>query len=494
MTRLLTAVVVFALFAGVTLLLLRPRDTRVAPVGPYAPLVTTPAAVPALRAALGTSACTSSGCHAGTPGEGEPWRSAYSVWALHDPHSRAERVLHGELAARIVAGIAAVDRPLSIVPAAENRACTGCHAPLAAPPAGGVEGAIAGADPRAAEGVSCEACHGPAGDWLVAHTLPGWRQSIEREGMLDLGDPSVAAARCGECHVGSPPTDDGRPRQVTHALIAAGHPRLAFDLRAFRAGLPSHWRDPAAFADRAAAEGGRRAEPIEEWSLGRLAVLRAYLVQAERQSVPVGPPPADGSAPAWPEFTAFDCYGCHRPALSAGALSAPSPGIQPIQPPGIPRPDPLVWALLESFVPAEAYAAVEGARDALAARWMDPPALDTFQGALAAIDRGMPGAADRLRALPPGEQAAAIAAAADLRAWGEAAVALAALEAVVAQAGSGDRVAAELAALKDLLAFPIGEGPDGPIRHDSPHPYDPAAAAAAVERIVAGIQAGASPP
>ena len=133
MTRLVTAAVVFALFAGVTLLLLRPRDTRVAPVGPYEPLVTTPAAVPALRAALGTSACTSSGCHAGTLGEGEPWRSAYSVWALHDPHSRAERVLHGALAAQIVAGIAAVDPPLPIVPAPENRACTGCHAPLAAP-------------------------------------------------------------------------------------------------------------------------------------------------------------------------------------------------------------------------------------------------------------------------------------------------------------------------------------------------------------------------
>ena len=65
---------------------------------------------------------------------------------------------------------------------------------------------------------------------------------------------------------------------------------------------------------------------------------------------------------------------------------------------------------------------------------------------------------------------------------------------MAAQAGAGDRVAAELAALKDLLAFPIGEGPDGPIRHDTPHPYDPAAAAAAVERIVAGIRAGASPP
>ena len=40
--RLLTAAVVFALFAGFTLLLLRPRDARVAPVGPYEPLVTTP--------------------------------------------------------------------------------------------------------------------------------------------------------------------------------------------------------------------------------------------------------------------------------------------------------------------------------------------------------------------------------------------------------------------------------------------------------------------
>ena len=71
---------------------------------------------------------------------------------------------------------------------------------------------------------------------------------------------------------------------------------------------------------------------------------------------------------------------------------------------------------------------------------------------------------------------------------------LGALEAVAAQAGAGDRVATELATLKALLAFPIGDGPNGPIRHNTPHPYDPTAAAAAVERIVAGIRAGASPP
>jgi hypothetical protein len=78
--------------------------------------------------------------------------------------------------------------------------------------------------------------------------------------------------------------------------------------------------------------------------------------------------------------------------------------------------------------------------------------------------------------------------------WGEAAVTLGALEAVAAQAGAGDRVASEQATLKALLAFPVGAGPDGPIRHDSPHPYDPAAAREAVDRIVAAIGDGAPSP
>lgn len=478
MKRVLVAAVVFALFAGVAFLLLRPPVEAVTPVGPYDAPATPKSRVPGMRATLGAASCTSSGCHAGAPGAGEPWTSAYTVWALEDPHSRAERVLHGELAARIVAGIAATDPGAGTVAAPGNRACTGCHAPL-----GPLSGAAA--DPRAAEGVSCEACHGPAGDWLVAHSLPGWRTAGDRAGMIDLGDPSVCADRCAECHIGAPPTEDGRLRQVTHALVAAGHPRLSFEVRSFRAGLPSHWRDAAAFAARAAAEGGHRAEPFEEWSLGRLATLRAYLLQVERQSTVTEAAADDRAAPAWPEFTAFDCYGCHRPlpvrSADAGRGESASPGL--------PRPDPLVWGLLDLVVPPDELAAVEGIRARLAARWRERPARDPIAAAVAAVDRVRAGGNGSTGSIAPARLAERVAAGADLREWGEAAAALAALEAIAARAGEPCRnaVAADLGRLEELLAFPVEEGPEGTVRHDSPRPFDREGVAGAVRRIVEGI-------
>ncbi|MFM9197757.1 MAG: hypothetical protein ACKOWG_18865, partial [Planctomycetia bacterium] len=111
------------------------------------------------RGLLGAGTCTSSGCHAAAVEGHAAWQSSYTVWSARDPHARAERVLHEPLAEQIVSLLAARDPSRRRVPAHEHTACIGCHA--------------TGRGPLAHEGVSCESCHGPAGDWLVAHTLPG---------------------------------------------------------------------------------------------------------------------------------------------------------------------------------------------------------------------------------------------------------------------------------------------------------------------------------
>lgn len=429
------------------------------------------------RKLVGAGACTSSGCHA-APVEGhEAWQSSYTVWATRDPHARAHRVLFDPLAATIVAALAARDPAIAAVPAPENRACVGCHA-------------TAGGE-FAATGVSCESCHGPAGDWLVAHTLPGWKTPGNRLGMIDLGDPTTCARQCAGCHVGGPPTSVGAVREVSHDLIAAGHPRLAFELRSSKAAEPPHWRDRLGDAGSAVF-----VDPLDEWALGRAATLRAYLEQTLRQveaaeevSRPVG-----GSAllaRVWPEFTAFDCYGCHRPAVAsidaagaAGAATARRPSF------GIPRLGPLQWSLLDVALPADAAESLTAFRADVEAAWWIPPTPSAVREAIAVLD----GAQARIRGsltADPAAVARRTAAAADVTSWDDAAAALAALEAVrdhaVARRADAAAIAAATAALATLrqrLEFVgVAAGP----RFDSPRGYDPAAVAAAIQDAAAAV-------
>ncbi|MFM8985299.1 MAG: multiheme c-type cytochrome, partial [Planctomycetia bacterium] len=165
---------------------------------------------PAARTIVGAGGCTSSGCHAAAYDGHADWRSAYTVWAARDPHAGAHEALRGPLADRFVAALAARDPARPRPPATENLACIGCHA--------------TGRGAAVGEGVSCESCHGPAGQWLAAHTTAGWTTRGNDLGMIDLADPFTGAETGADCHVGGPPTADGAIREVTHDLVAAGHP------------------------------------------------------------------------------------------------------------------------------------------------------------------------------------------------------------------------------------------------------------------------------
>ena len=76
-------------------------------------------------------------------------------------------------------------------------------------------------------------------------------------------------------------------------MIAAGHPDLVFDLEAFSAAMPRHWRattDADPFA------------PVRSFGVGQLVHLRSSL---ERLAQRV-------KGPIWPEYAELDCFACHH--------------------------------------------------------------------------------------------------------------------------------------------------------------------------------------
>jgi hypothetical protein len=433
-------------------------------------VATPPAAAEEPHRLLGVSSCASAGCHAAAEAGHAPWQSAFTVWATRDPHSQAHRALEGPVAERIVAAIAARSGGRPQPAAREHPACVACHAP--------------GLDAARREGVGCETCHGAAGEWVVAHTLPGWTTRGNSAGMVDLADPATCARTCVPCHVGGAPHADGSTMEVSHDLIAAGHPRLAFELRGFKAGVPPHWRDRVALAAAGAAPAAD-VDPLAEWSTGRLVVLEAYLAQTARQAA-AAPGATQGLlADTWPELTAFDCYGCHRQPVAAGDRGQPVAASR-----GRLRLEPAVWSLLDVAAP-DAGAELNALGADIAGAWWWPP--DPAR---------LTGTAERLAALtaagrPPGHAPSRalverVAAATDPANWDEVVATLAFLEAVLdhhrSRAVPAARVAAPAAALADLrrvLAFEAHGVGAARVRFANPRGHDPSAVRGALTAAAA---------
>jgi hypothetical protein len=76
-------------------------------------------------------------------------------------------------------------------------------------------------------------------------------------------------------------------------MLAAGHPDLYFELEAFTATMPAHWKEPLA-------EDPWR--EVRAWGVGQAVQLREALEQLARRAQQ-GP---------WPEFAEMQCYACHH--------------------------------------------------------------------------------------------------------------------------------------------------------------------------------------
>ena len=432
------------------------------------------AARPEPRSLVGAGSCTSSGCHAAPAAGHAAWQSAYTIWATRDPHAHAHEVLRGPLAERIVAAVVARDPALPQPPAHENMACVGCHA--------------TGRGPTAGEGVSCESCHGPAGPWLVAHAATGWKTRGNTLGMLDLADPFVCSTTCADCHVGGAPTTDGAIREVTHDLVAAGHPRLAFELRGYKRAQPPHWHDRFAAPPDAQSPG-----PLDEWAQGRLGALANYLRQTAAQSQAAATGDRGITAGVWPEFTAFDCHGCHRPA----ALGAAGPArLRAPRPAGFPRLEPMYWTHLDVLAPAGTREPLLQIRDTIGRSWVRVPAAASLAAAIRAVDDARAGLHERLASRTAADLAHSLAEGTDAANWAEAVSALGGLEAIAdreAAAGrlvAGGEVPRRLAGLRRLLEFPIESAGGTTERFASPRGYEPAAVADEIRSIAKAFEAG----
>ncbi len=234
----------------------------------------------------GVATCASTTCHgAARPlGGTGVLQNEYVTWSEFDPHARAFRTLRDERSAVIA-------RRLGIGPADRATACLACHSEV-------VPAARRGPRFQQDDGIGCEACHGAAGNWLAIHDdgTPNTHADSLRAGLRPLNEPAALASTCTACHVGS------ADRLASHAMMAAGHPRLSFELDTFTelwrtSGGREHYR-----RDRDNAAGKPWASAPQIWLTGLVA---ASLASVDQVQAAVG-------RRAFPEFAAFNCYSCHR--------------------------------------------------------------------------------------------------------------------------------------------------------------------------------------
>jgi hypothetical protein len=171
-------------------------------------------------------------------------------------------------------------------PAEKNALCLACHATDAAKKTRGPDFSVN-------EGVGCESCHGPAGDWIELHTRAAWKTlpAAEKNKLQFIDNANLAerARRCVVCHVGTPAAE------VNHDLIAGGHPRLAFELSAYLDRLPKHWGSPHSCSS-------RQENAAQTWAVGQAVAAAAFVrLSTERR-------PTDAAI----EFSHYDCFACHH--------------------------------------------------------------------------------------------------------------------------------------------------------------------------------------
>ena len=245
-----------------------------------------PPALPhqAAQQSVGTVNCASSTCH----GAVAPWQGStvqqneYTTWSRLDKHAQAYAVLLNPLSRSIAA-------KLGLKQGAENAPeCLDCHSHNPAP-------ARRGERHQVTDGVGCEACHGPAGQWIISHTAPGNRHADNlARGLYPTERPREQARLCLSCHVGD------KTRYVSHRIMGAGHPRLGFELDTFSKLAPAHYKIDADWQQR---KGDY--DSVRLWAIGQAL--------AAQNQLELLTDPKRGRDGLFPELALFDCHACHHP-------------------------------------------------------------------------------------------------------------------------------------------------------------------------------------
>ena len=240
------------------------------------------------RTHVGVASCGGTTCHGRQEADGVIVRQD-EILQWQEPssqtgaHSRAFAVL-SQPRARMIASRLGIGDPTGAP------ACLGCHSDST-----GSRG------PRfqLSDGVGCEACHGGAGGggsgWLASHYAVGNSHAANlARGLYPTDDPQARAGLCLDCHFGS-----AKAGQFTsHRIMAAGHPRLAFELDLFSS-LQQHWDEDADYRQRKGATSH-----VQLWAIGQASALERSLHLYADQRL--------GTQGIFPEFYFFDCHTCHR--------------------------------------------------------------------------------------------------------------------------------------------------------------------------------------
>jgi hypothetical protein len=232
---------------------------------------------------LGVGSCASSLCH----GAIETWKDSsvlqneYVTWSRSDKHARSYAVLLNNRSKEIAKKLALPQ------PAHKSDLCLDCHThnPKPAQRTDGFQ---------ITDGIACEACHGPAERWIKSHVETDATHAKNVSlGMYPTNDDVARARLCLSCHIGN------QDRFVTHKIMAAGHPRMSFELDTFTQIGPAHFKIDEDWQKRKGSWDGVRA-----WAIGQAVAAQELLALLQ------SPRGRDG---LFPELVLFDCHSCHHP-------------------------------------------------------------------------------------------------------------------------------------------------------------------------------------
>jgi hypothetical protein len=219
----------------------------------------------------------------------------WQIWQEHDKHASAYKVLTEPRSQRM-------GQLLGKNVLAKETGCVQCHVSNAVEELWSPDCFRNGQNLFVQEGVSCQACHGPASAWEDEHDETAWQQKTPAQkaefGFNALEDPVRRASMCASCHIGNAELG----RVITHEMYAAGHPMLSgFDMEAFADKMPRHWEYQE--------EKEKRLDiPAQPFKFERTRGVLVASVIGLQASVDL----ADEGKASWPELARLECYSCHH--------------------------------------------------------------------------------------------------------------------------------------------------------------------------------------
>lgn len=267
---------------------------------------------------LGTATCAGSQCHGkSTPQENRNvLLNEYTTWIGSDRHSIAYKTLESPESRSIA-------RKLGLKNATTAKICLDCHTDNVAVEKRGPKFQIT-------DGVGCEGCHGGAENWLVSHTDPNTtHQQNVASGLIATEDAGIRAQVCLACHAGN------ENQFATHQIMAAGHPRLSFELDLFTTLQPQHYTIDTDYIQRKGTS-----DRIQLWIEGQFHSIE--------QSLKVAKTRLYNGEGIFPDFAFYDCHSCHHPMSKLYWSASRADGVRPGSPrlhmPNMPVIEALVLA------------------------------------------------------------------------------------------------------------------------------------------------------